>query len=498
MQVAGFALAKFDYASNTVSLSPEAAALYGLSASELVVPRSRIHATFHPEEREALARIIEQVLDPAGTGWFARDHRVVWSNGEVRWLSVRKQVFFDRESEFPRPISAILVAIDITDRKQAEEALRESEERFQAFMNNSPFAAFMKDESGCLTYVNPYVEQLFNRSAAELVGSCNEDVLPESLALEVRENDRTVLATGEATEFIETIPNAAGILTYWLTIKFRLRDREQNPLLGGIAIDITDRLRAEQQLKQQASELTQLNAALEQTTSQLTERNEELNRFVYVVSHDLKAPLRAIANLSKWIEEDLCGQLSSDSQRNLELLRSRVHRMQAMIDGLLEYSRVGRLKVATETTDVGELLDEVLDSLAPPATFTIEVQPQMPTIVAKRLLLSQVFSNLIGNAIKHHHRSDGRIEISATEKGDYYEFTVSDNGPGIAPEHHDKIFGIFQTLKSRDLKESTGIGLSIVKKILETEGGEMILESERGQGTTFRFTWRRQPLGIDA
>ncbi|PSF38003.1 hypothetical protein C7H19_08050 [Aphanothece hegewaldii CCALA 016] len=117
----------------------------------------------------------------------------------------------------------------------------------------------------------------------------------------------------------------------------------------------------------------------------------------------------------------------------------------------------------------------------------------MPLIVAKRLLLTQVFSNLISNAIKHHHRPDGQIIVSATEKGDGYEFIISDDGPGIAPEHHEKIFGIFQTLKAKDTKDSTGIGLSIVKKILETEGGAIVLESELGMGTTFRFTWPKQP-----
>jgi signal transduction histidine kinase len=180
----------------------------------------------------------------------------------------------------------------------------------------------------------------------------------------------------------------------------------------------------------------------------------------------------------------------------MDLLRQRVYRMESLIDGLLQYSRVGRTEVATESVDVGELLDEVLDSLAPPATFTISVRSPMPTIVAKRLLLTQVFANLIGNAIKHHHRPDGCIEIAATDKGDYYEFTVTDDGPGIAPEHHDRVFGIFQTLKSRDKQENTGIGLSIVKKILETEGGEITLKSQLGDGTTFCFTWLKQPRNL--
>ncbi|NJM88337.1 MAG: GHKL domain-containing protein [Hydrococcus sp. RU_2_2] len=236
------------------------------------------------------------------------------------------------------------------------------------------------------------------------------------------------------------------------------------------------------------SEQKQAEQDREQLLTLLTLRNQELDRFTYVVSHDLKAPLRAIANLSQWIEDDLEGQLPEDNQRNMELLRSRVYRMEALISGLLEYSRVGRTEVASETININELLEEILDSLDPPATYTIEVQATMPTLTTKKLLLSQVFSNLISNAIKHSAREDGRIEITAITKGKYYEFSVSDNGGGIAPENHEKIFGIFQTLKGRDQKENTGIGLSIVKKIVEAEGGEIVLESELGQGATFRFT----------
>jgi signal transduction histidine kinase len=160
----------------------------------------------------------------------------------------------------------------------------------------------------------------------------------------------------------------------------------------------------------------------------------------------------------------------------------------------LAYSRVGQVSQAIEMVDVSILLMEVIDSLDPPSTFTIKVQGRMPTLKTKRVLLFQVFSNLISNAIKYHDRSDGQIEISSQDRGEFYEFTVADDGLGIAPEHCDKVFTIFQTLQPRDRIESTGIGLAIVKKIVETEGGEICLDSKLGEGSRFRFSWLKEAV----
>lgn len=258
--------------------------------------------------------------------------------------------------------------------------------------------------------------------------------------------------------------------------------------------EIGDRKQAEIELHQRAEELEWLNKLSTQTTALLKKRNEELDRFVYVASHDLKAPLRAIANLSEWIEEDLAGQLPEENQRQMGLLRGRVYRLEALINGLLEYSRVGQISQAIEMVAVSTLLEEVVDSLDPPSTFSIKVQEGMPTLKTKRVLLFQVFSNLISNAIKYHHRLDGQIDIFYQDRGEFYEFTVVDDGLGIAPEHYDKVFTIFQTLQPRDRIESTGIGLAIVKKIVETEGGEISLNSKVGEGAKFRFTWLKEAV----
>ncbi len=262
----------------------------------------------------------------------------------------------------------------------------------------------------------------------------------------------------------------------------------------GLLRDVSDRKQAELSLQERARELSQVNRILARTAAVLKTRNQELDQFAYVASHDLKAPLRAIANLSEWIEEDLSGQLHPENQHQMVLLRGRVHRMEALIDGLLQYSRVGRNEAIAEPACLTDLLNEILDTIELPPGFTVTVPPELPTLTARKILLRQVFSNLITNAIKHHNRSNGQVRIGVTDSGDEYEFTVADNGPGIAPTYHDKIFVIFQTLEARDTRESTGIGLAIVKKIVESEGGTIQVESEEGQGATFRFTWPKQPV----
>ncbi len=259
----------------------------------------------------------------------------------------------------------------------------------------------------------------------------------------------------------------------------------------GVCTDIQERKTTEAALNSRASELAYLTATLTKTNTALEKRNQELDQFAYVTSHDLKAPLRAIANLSQWIEEDINDVLTDETRHQMDLLRGRVHRMEALINGLLQFSRSGRLSTDKSSVSVASILAEILDSLAPPESFTVEIAPNMPTLVTERLPLEQVFSNLISNAIKHHPRFDGKVQISCQDLGSAYEFAVSDDGKGIAPEYHEKIFGIFQTLEARDRTENTGIGLAIVKKIVENQGGKIKIESNEGKGAKFSFSWNK-------
>lgn len=231
-------------------------------------------------------------------------------------------------------------------------------------------------------------------------------------------------------------------------------------------------------------------------SEQLKKQNQELTQFSYVVSHDLKAPLRAIFKLSEWIEEDLKENIPEDTKKNLETLRGRVFRLESLINGLLEYSKIGRTDVLLEKVDTGKLVKDVVELLNPPAHIKVNVQDNLPAIHTKRILLQQIFSNLISNAIKYNDKSEGIINIKAKEEDSFYTFVVEDNGMGIEEAYYEKIFVIFQTLKARDQVEGTGIGLSIVKKIIEEVGGVIKVESQPDKGSKFIFTWPKEIIRV--
>ena len=252
------------------------------------------------------------------------------------------------------------------------------------------------------------------------------------------------------------------------------------------------RLRLEQEIALRENEerfRSVLEERVVERTAELERSNRELDHFAYVASHDLKAPLRAIDNLSKWIESDAAALLPPDSQEHLAKLRGRVHRMERLLDDLLAYSRAGRVQHAPEKVATGDLVRSIFDLLAPPPEFQLIVEEPLPTLITQRVPLETVLRNLMGNAIKHHQRKDGCIRVTAKDMLNWVEFSVADDGPGIAPGFHERIFDLFQTLQPRDQVEGSGMGLAIVKKTVESVGGHTAVDSAAGKGAVFRFTW---------
>jgi len=238
--------------------------------------------------------------------------------------------------------------------------------------------------------------------------------------------------------------------------------------------DVTDRKLAEMRQQQLLSEIENIN--------------RELKDFAYIVSHDLKAPLRSIGSLANWITADYADKFDENGKEQMGLISSRVKRMHALIDGVLQYSRVGRIKEEKVEIDFNELLKEVIDILAPPEHIQISVGDKLPVILSERTRIRQIFQNLLSNAIKYMDKHQGRIKVECADDNGYWKFSVSDNGPGIEEKYFQKIFQLFQTLKPIDESESTGIGLTIVKKIIDIYGGKIWLESKPWYGTTFFFT----------
>jgi signal transduction histidine kinase len=245
-------------------------------------------------------------------------------------------------------------------------------------------------------------------------------------------------------------------------------------------------------------ELTALSASLNhmarelsRNISLLNEKNQELDQFAHIVSHDLKGPLRGIDNVVGWIEEDHRGELTPKVDEYLQLIKGRVTRAENLIHGILSYARIGKEIVPKERVDLNELLEEVKDSIALTGNINVSVREKLPVLVTEKIPLFQVFSNLVSNAVKYNDKERGKISIYYKDWGDKYEFFVEDNGPGIPAQYHNKIFVIFQTLKERDSFESTGVGLAIVKKILDKRNENIIVKSSPGDGTVFSFTWNK-------
>lgn len=237
-----------------------------------------------------------------------------------------------------------------------------------------------------------------------------------------------------------------------------------------------------------------LELRLAQGVRELRRSNEELEQFAYVASHDLKAPLRGIENLVGWIEEDLEGTLTGDTRTNMDLLKSRVRRLEQLLDDLLAYSRAGRVDGTVDEVDTRALVAELAGLVSPPEGFEVTGAPSLPSIRTLRAPLTQVFQNLINNAIKHHdHPTVGHIRVDAVpSKGGFVEFTVTDDGPGIPEQFHERVFGMFQTLRPRDQVEGSGMGLAIVRKLVERQGGTVWLASGKdGRGLAVHFTWPR-------
>jgi two-component system sensor kinase FixL len=375
---------------------------------------------------------------------------------------------------------------DITERKEAEKALKESEKRFRDLAEMLPVVIFETDKKLNIKYANKFAFKLFGYTPDDILsGLKGIDIFaPEDRAKAVTNITKHFgrgrfkgrefkVMRKDGHEFYVLFHVAANIVEE-KTIGYRV-----------VLVDISDIKRAE-------SEILNLNKGLEKKvklrTADLENANNELNDFAYIVSHDLKAPLRGIAQLSSWLKSDYQDTIDQQGRETLDLLTSRVVRMNNLIDAILNYSRVGRKNKNDRLTDLNKSVDNVLQILSAPDSTLVSVDNALPELIIDPVRIEQVFQNLISNAVEYMDKPEGIINISSEDQGSYYLFKVKDNGPGIDKKYHKKIFKIFQTLQSKDKSESTGIGLSTVKKIVKYYKGGIWVESSVGEGATFCFT----------
>jgi two-component system, LuxR family, sensor kinase FixL len=346
--------------------------------------------------------------------------------------------------------------------------LQRSEERYRLLVERSPDIIFALDRSGRILMTNPAGERISGYSREELAQRKFVDVCaPDQLVHTIEHFQRCVREQTPVHFETAIIRKDGRRVELWvsnepITIEGKL------VAVHGTARDITAHKRAEEALR----------AA-----------NRELERFASTISHDLKAPLRGVDTMVRLLEEDYAERLGPDGLAWLARMEKAIERMTGMIKDLLQYSRVGSSQEQARWVALAQLVANVVESLAPPPQVHVAVAPELPVVHGEPVLLQQVFQNLISNAIKYANKPQTVVRVECAEAGDFWELSVADNGPGIEARHFERIFEMFQTLGAQNEGESTGVGLAVVKRIVECAGGRVWVESSLGEGSTFRFTW---------
>ena len=411
------------------------------------------------------------------TGKFACEFRVKRTAGGFRYLSGRGHTVKQTDQGFF--IKGVF--IDVTTTKNLENRLRSTQSRMQQLVDGIPGLFSYIDRDYKVWFMSSQYRDIFNRSSDELVGVHIRDLIGEEMFNERKPRYDAALAGEEVhSESSRSMPD--GRTVYFAVTHKPFRD-EDGDILGvlTLGIDITERREIEKRMQAQQQELQRSNKDLEQ--------------FAYVASHDLKAPLRAIEVIIEWLSEDLEGYDQGDIQENLGLLNQRTGRLGQLLEDLLAYSRAGRKVGDVRQIHLDEFVADITALISPPAGMAVSTSKGWPSLATHHAALETVLRNLISNAIKHHpDPASGSINVACSDEGSHVRISVTDDGEGIPAEYADKVFKMFQTLKPRDDTEGSGMGLAIVQRIIDWQGGSIWFEDgPNGKGVIFHFTWNKSP-----
>lgn len=474
---------------NVVWMNAVAAELTGWQVEAAIgAPVRQVFQIVNEETRAPVVSPVERVLAEGRAVGLANHTLLIAKDGKAWPIDDSAAPIRDAQGEIR---GVVLIFRDVSERRQREQALQASEERLRMALQAGRMVAWDWDVRADQIWSTGTFVEIYGLEPNQTVGKSIELVHPEDYARHAELVDGVETRGGDYhSEYRIIRPTDGRIL--WLEEwgSAMLDGAGAVEKIVGLTVDVTERKRAEIALQQ-------LNETLEQRvterTAELEQINRELVQFTNVVSHDLKAPLRAITTLSNWIGEERAPAISAQAQSYLDKIQQRVARMETMLNDLVAYTRAGRVRYKVEQVNTLLLAREIINLLEIPAGLAVTVVEPMPVLMTERIPLEAVLVNLIGNAVKHHHRPvGGKVEISALDLGERVEFCVEDNGPGIASEQQTRIFGVFQTLRPRDEVEGSGMGLAIAKRLVEGRGGVLEVKSELGVGSTFRFTWPKQ------
>ncbi len=387
-------------------------------------------------------------------------------------------------------IGALAIMRDVTARKRAEEEVQKSKSLYQNLVETSHDLIFQCNNKGEFVFLNKAWEPTTGYKIAEMIGQPFSKFKRADL---VAEDSKAFgkLLEGESIAGYETVYITKSGEERYLLFDVVPRYDISGRIIGtqGTAFDFTEHKHAEQALES-------LNEELEITVERLIVANRELADFAHIAAHDLRTPLRGVGSLASMVSAEYSDKLDDRGKEMLEMLVGRASRMYGQVGSILEYSEIGRIEEKKRKVNLNKLVKAIAADMTTPENIEISVASNLPTLMCNETRISQVFRNLLDNAVTHMDKPKGRIEIGCMEEDGFWKFSIADNGSGIDEKYFKKIFQIFQTLVRRDEVEAMGIGLSIVKKIIEISDGTIWVESEVGEGTTFFFTLPMQEMGV--